>query len=189
MTIYYTNSMAPPETVQLDAEITTDGLSDYDSAKYEQFAGLFNDGFEEFVDKNQSYGDTFIKNGVIAYIEHPDKYDTMAEACIEQVMVRIGDKRSRIDNIIIGNGSDKVGEAVAETAGDAANYYRMIEWLAEYGDEMIPKLVDVGTGSTDRGNTQSLAGVLERRDLSDGEIEEIIDAMYGIGAYENEVAN
>jgi hypothetical protein len=112
---------------------------DTDAAKrdmYADFARMFEEAFEMFVEKNLSYGNSFITNGVKRYLSCPERYENPAHACMDELLTRIGDKHERSLNLVVGGGEDFVGEDVDETSMDAAVYYFMLTWFARYGDRI-----------------------------------------------------
>lgn len=194
--------------VKLDLVVEIpDDIDESQVQMYREFAGIFEDAFSTFVDKNISYGNSFITNGVKRYLTCPDRYDSPAHACMDELLTRIGDKRERSLNIIVGGGEDFVGEDVGETAMDAGVYYFMLTWFAHnwekvtseglsYDQSNHPELgytvledgssveysgsVDVDVDDCEAG---SFITYMASTGASEDEIKKIVDRQYGKGTY------
>lgn len=123
-------------TVTLEVTVDTTGATDEQQAMYEEMAGLFEERFALFVNKNLDYDSSFLSAGKVeqALDSGGGPFDSVAEANLYKLFTRIQDKDQRFYSLAFTDNEDRVGEAAAETAGDAAVYWFMVQWLLEHGD-------------------------------------------------------
>lgn len=124
-------------TVTLNTEVDTSGATDEQQAMYEQMASLFEQRFALFVNKNLDYDSSFLSAGKVeqALDSGGGPFDTVEEANLYKLFTRIQDKDQRFYSLAFTDNEDRVGEAAAETAGDAMVYWAMIVWLQSHYDE------------------------------------------------------
>ena len=121
-------------TVTLEVEVPAPGASDQQLQMYEEMAALFADRFETFVSKNLDYDSSFLTAGQVeqALDSGDGPFDSEEEANLYKLFTRIQDKDQRFYSLVFGSSEDLVGEPAAETAGDAAVYWFMVNWLLEH---------------------------------------------------------
>lgn len=129
------DSNFPPQ-VTLDVTVDAPGASDEQLQMYEEMAALFADRFETFVSKNLDYDSSFLTAGKVeqALDSGDGPFDSERQANLYKLFTRIQDKDQRFYSLVFGSGEDLVDESAAETAGDAAVYWFMVNWLLEYQD-------------------------------------------------------
>lgn len=122
---------------ELTAYIDSDNMTEDQKEMYEQMAEIFAERFETFVQKNLDYGSSFLTAGEMDDIMDTGDgpFDSAEEANLYKLFTRIQDKDQRFYNLVFCQNPDQVGEAPAETAGDAGVYWFMIEWLLRYGND------------------------------------------------------
>jgi len=123
-------------TVTLEVEVPVQGASDEQLQMYQEMAALFEDRFETFISKNLDYDSSFLTAGKVeqALDSGDGPFDSKLEANLYKLFTRIQDKDQRFYSLAFTGNEDRVGESAAETAGDAAVYWFMVNWLLEYGD-------------------------------------------------------
>jgi hypothetical protein len=123
-------------TVTLHAEVDIAGASDQQRRIYEQMADIFERRFELFVEKNLDYNSSFLTAGEVEQTLDSGNgpFDSSEEANLYKLFTRIQDKDQRFYSLAFENNDDRVGESAAETAGDAAVYWFMVQWLIENND-------------------------------------------------------
>jgi len=124
------------DSVTLHAEVDTSTASEKQVEMYEQMADIFTERFETFVSKNLDYGSSFLTAGAIDQElsgEHDGPFENAQTANLYKLFTRIQDKNQRFYQQAFCGGQDRVGEGVAETAGDAGVYWLMVEWLVTHG--------------------------------------------------------
>lgn len=121
-------------TITLNVEVEVEGASDEQVSMYNEMADLFEDRFELFVEKNLDYGSSFKTGGQLDAILSGGNgpFDTAREANLYKLFTRIQDKNQRFYQQAFCNGANRVNESAAETAGDAAVYWFMVNWLLDY---------------------------------------------------------
>lgn len=121
--------------ITLELEIPAPGADASQVNLYREMAELFGQRFATFVAKNLDYGSSFLTAGqvdeVLAGGDGP--FDGSKEANLYKLFTRIQDKDQRFYQQAFCGGDDLVGEAAAETAGDAGVYWFMVEWLLRHG--------------------------------------------------------
>lgn len=118
-----------PRTVNLNITVEVEAASDEQIAMYREMATLFEDRFHTFVEKNMDYGSSFQTAGQVDQILGGGPFDSAEKANLYKLFTRIQDKDQRFYQLMFGGGEDHVGEAAADTAGDAMVYWAMIAWL------------------------------------------------------------
>jgi hypothetical protein len=120
-------------SVTLDVEVDTSGATDRQQEIYEQMADIFERRFELFVEKNLDYNSSFLTAGEVEQtLDSGDgPFDSEREANLYKLFTRIQDKDQRFYSLAFEGDEDRVGETAAETAGDAAVYWFMCQWLLE----------------------------------------------------------
>lgn len=123
-------------TINLSAEVDVEGASGQQVAMYQEMADIFAERFKLFVKKNLDYDSSFLTAGVVeqALDNGGGPFDNSKEANLYKLFTRIQDKDQRFYSLAFTGNEDRVGEAAAETAGDAAVYWFMVQWLLEYHD-------------------------------------------------------
>lgn len=124
-----------PPTVTLEVEVPAPGASQSQLEMYEEMATLFENRFETFVTKNLDYDSSFLTAGKIDEIYGGGPFGNSTHANLYKLFTRIQDKDQRFYSLVFGSGENLVGEKPAETAGDAAVYWLMVNWLLEYGEQ------------------------------------------------------
>jgi len=126
-------------SISISAEVDIDGATEQQRELYEQMAELFEERFELFVEKNLDYGSSFLTAGKVDQAlsgEHGGPFDSARESNLYKLFTRIQDKDQRFYQQMFCNGQNRVDESAAETAGDAAVYWLMVEWLLRFrGDD------------------------------------------------------
>jgi hypothetical protein len=119
--------------VILSTGVDAEGASGNQLAMYNQMAKIFEDRFELFVQKNLDYDSSFLSAGKVEQaLDNGDgPFDSVEEANLYKLFTRIQDKNQRFYSLAFTDNEDRVGEAAAETAGDAAVYWFMVQWLLE----------------------------------------------------------
>lgn len=124
---------------QVSLSITVDapGASGQQLEMYDEMAALFEDRFETFVSKNLDYDSSFLTAGKVeqALDSGDGPFDNEREANLYKLFTRIQDKDQRFYSLVFGSGEDLVDESAAETAGDAAVYWFMVNWLLQRGHD------------------------------------------------------
>lgn len=122
-------------TVRLKTEVDVEGATDDQVEMYREMADLFEERFATFVSKNLDYGSSFLTAGQVdAVLDTGDgPFEDAKTANLYKLFTRIQDKDQRFYNLTFCGSEDRVGEASSETAGDAAVYWLMVEWLLRYG--------------------------------------------------------
>jgi hypothetical protein len=126
------------DTVVLHAEVDVSDATDEQRAMYEDMADLFAERFDLFVYKNLDYGSSFLSAGRVDQAlsgEHDGPFGDARTANLYKLFTRIQDKDQRFYQQAFCGGQDHVNESASETAGDAAVYWFMVEWLLRYNDE------------------------------------------------------
>jgi len=119
------------ESITLEAEVEVHGATEQQVEMYHEMATLFEERFALFVEKNLDYGSSFLTAGNIDMeLSNGDgPFSDSKEANLYKLFTRIQDKNQRFYQQVFCGGDDHVGEAAAETAGDAAVYWFMVNWL------------------------------------------------------------
>jgi len=125
------------ETITLEVEVEVPGATEEQVEMYEEMAELFATRFETFVTKNLDYGSSFLTAGKVDDVLGGDQgpFDSAREANLYKLFTRIQDKDQRFYQQVFCGGDNLVGEAAAETAGDAGVYWFMVEWLLRYHEQ------------------------------------------------------
>lgn len=120
--------------VHIDVDIS--GASEEQSEMYREMATIFEDRFALFVEKNLDYDSSFLSAGKVEQVldSGDGPFDTAKEANLYKLFTRIQDKDQRFYSLAFTGNEDRVGEGAAETAGDAAVYWFMIQWLLQYNE-------------------------------------------------------
>jgi len=123
------------EKLLLGVEVP-ENASDEQHKLFEQMAELFEQRLQLFIDKNVDYGSSFLTAGKVEQVldSGGGPFDSATDANLYKLFTRIQDKDHRFHQQAFGNGENAVGEDLAETAGDAAVYWFMVMWLAEYNN-------------------------------------------------------
>jgi hypothetical protein len=126
-----------PKEVGLHIDVTVEGASDEQIQMYEEMARLFEDRFALFVRKNLDYDSSFLSAGKVEQaLDNGDgPFDSEREANLYKLFTRIQDKDQRFYSLAFTNNEDRVGEDAAETAGDAAVYWFMVNWLLTHDED------------------------------------------------------
>lgn len=121
---------------ELVAEIDTEQVSEEQKEMYEEMADIFAERFALFVQKNLDYDSSFLSAGKVEQeLDNGDgPFDTAVEANLYKLFTRIQDKDQRFYSLAFTHNDDRVGESAAETAGDAAVYWFMVQWLIEQSE-------------------------------------------------------
>jgi len=121
----------------LSAGIDASGATAEQRQMYREIADIFERRFELFVQKNLDYDSSFLSAGKVeqALDSGGGPFDTVEEANLYKLFTRIQDKDQRFYSLAFTENEDRVGEAAAETAGDAAVYWFMVQWLLERDNE------------------------------------------------------
>lgn len=124
-------------TVTLHVEVDTAGASEQQQRIYEQMADIFERRFELFVEKNLDYNSSFLTAGEVEQTLDSGNgpFDTEQEANLYKLFTRTQDKQQRFYSQTFEDDDDRVGESAAETAGDAAVYWFMVQWLIENNND------------------------------------------------------
>jgi len=125
------NDESDDSTVTLTTTVDTTGATDEQQQMYEEMARLFENRFALFVNKNLDYDSSFLSAGKVeqALDSGGGPFDSVTEANLYKLFTRIQDKDQRFYSLAFTDNEDRVGETAAETAGDAAVYWLMVEWL------------------------------------------------------------
>jgi len=120
-------------TVSLDVEVDVTDTNHQQCEMYREIADIFERRFELFVQKNLDYDSSFLSAGKVeqALDSGGGPFDSVEEANLYKLFTRIQDKDQRFYSLAFTDNEDRVGEAAAETAGDAAVYWFMVQWLLE----------------------------------------------------------
>jgi hypothetical protein len=123
-----------PPTVTLSMEVEAPGASEQQLEMYQEMAALFEDRFETFISKNLDYDSSFLTAGKVeqALDSGDGPFDSERQSNLYKLFTRIQDKDQRFYSLVFGSGEDLVDEPAAETAGDAAVYWFMVNWLLEH---------------------------------------------------------
>lgn len=121
------------DTITLETEVEVRGATDEQVEMYREMAALFEQRFALFVEKNLDYGSSFLSAGNIdmELSNGNGPFNDAKQANLYKLFTRIQDKNQRFYQQSFCGGEDHVGEAAAETAGDAAVYWFMVNWLLE----------------------------------------------------------
>jgi len=121
------------EKLLVQAEIPYNA-SDEQHKLFEQMAELFEQRLQLFIDKNVDYGSSFLTAGEIEQVldSGGGPFDSATDANLYKLFTRIQDKNQRFYQQAFGGGENAVGEDLAETAGDAAVYWMIINWMATH---------------------------------------------------------
>jgi hypothetical protein len=121
------------DTVTLEVEVDISGATEQQAEMYQEMADIFGSRFELFVQKNLDYDSSFLSAGKVeqALDSGGGPFDSVEEANLYKLFTRIQDKDQRFYSLAFTDNEDRVGEAAAETAGDAAVYWFMVQWLLE----------------------------------------------------------
>lgn len=126
------------DTLTLTTQVDVSEASDAQQAMFTEMAYLFGERYELFVDKNLSYGNSFITQAASEYLSNPDKYESVTHSVLDNLDTRLGDKDNRAKNLLNG-GPELVGEDYSETVGDAAVYRLMQEMISNKGEKVVDK--------------------------------------------------
>lgn len=121
------------ETITLEVEVDVSEVSVHQRSIYEEMADIFERRFKLFIQKNLDYSSSFLTAGEIEQTldNGGGPFNSANEANLYKLFTRIQDKNQRFYSLVFGNNTDRVGESAAETAGDAAVYWFMVQWLIE----------------------------------------------------------
>lgn len=119
------------DTIRLQSEVVVHGATPEQLEMYHQMAKLFEDRFALFVEKNMDYGSSFLTAGNIdmELSDGSGPFNDATEANLYKLFTRLQDKNQRFYQQVFCGGDNNVGESASETAGDAAVYWFMVNWL------------------------------------------------------------
>jgi len=133
---------------EYESEATLDTSIDVSTATEEQkwlfaeLADLVESNYETAVQKNLDYGSTFLTGAVREHVGSESPFDDAMETALYRLFTRAGDKRERFQQQVFGQGENLVNEDAKETALDNANYWMLIAWTLEYGEEHIGMVLE-----------------------------------------------
>ena len=124
------------EKLLLSVEVP-DGADDEQHRLFEEMSELFEERLQLFIDKNVDYGSSFLTAGEVEQVldDGGGPFDSTEDANLYKLFTRIQDKNQRFYQQAFGGGEQRVDESAAETAGDAAVYWFMVNWLLSYGED------------------------------------------------------
>lgn len=126
----------------LDTSINTEGATESQLWMFAEISELVESNFETLVEKNLDYGTAFLNGAVREHVGSESPFDDSLDTALYRLFTRVGDKRERFQQQVIGEGSDRVNEDAVETALDAANYWLLIAWTLEHGEEHINMILE-----------------------------------------------
>jgi len=123
------------QKLRLAVEIP-DEADDEQHKMFEEMSELFEERLQLFIDKNVDYGSSFLTAGKVEQTmdDGNGPFDSATDANLYKLFTRIQDKNQRFYRQSFGGGEQRVDESAAETAGDAAVYWFMINWLLSYNN-------------------------------------------------------
>jgi len=124
--------------ITLSAGVDAAGATAEQREMYREIADIFERRFELFVQKNLDYDSSFLSAGKVeqALDSGGGPFDTVEEANLYKLFTRIQDKDQRFYSLAFTDNEYRVGEAAAETAGDAAIWYSgfsKLRWSNRWG--------------------------------------------------------
>lgn len=126
----------------LDISLDVDGASDQQLWMFAELATMVEDNYTTLVEKNLDYGTAFLNGAVREHVGSASPFEDAMESSLYRLFTRSSDKRDRFQEQVFGEGDDLVNEDAVETALDNANYWLLIAWTLENGEEHIDMLLD-----------------------------------------------
>lgn len=127
-----TSAQTSNASVALATAVDVTEASDEQHQMYQDMARMVEDNYETFVNKNMSYGNSFLNTEV--GLNEGGPFDSQLESNANGLMVRMTDKMTRLENILLTDSEDRVGEKAVETALDLANYSTMLAYLCQQNE-------------------------------------------------------
>lgn len=115
--------MSESDTVELSVTMDVGDMDAADRAVLHELAGLFEENFQEIVEKNRDYGFSFLRTGSKLADTAGFPTDSPTRAQVLGLLTRAGDKKERLIENVFGDGSAQVSDGPATTAREAANYW------------------------------------------------------------------
>ncbi|AGF91234.1 hypothetical protein HAPG_00048 [Halorubrum phage GNf2] len=143
------------EKLRLSVEVP-DGADDEQHRLFEEMSELFEERLQLFVDKNIDYSSSFLTAGEVEQVldDGGGPFESAEDANLYKLFTRIQDKNQRFYQQAFGGGEQRVDESAVETAGDAAVYWFMVNWLLSYSEDETTVEITV--------DTSDVQGVFER---------------------------
>lgn len=116
-------------TVSLSTTVDVTDVGAEQIRLFEQFASLYEELFETFVEKNLGYGSSFRHIGTHLAERDGGPFDDPTRAALYAQFTQTGHKRERFHSLVFGDGQDQVKEDPEDTCLDAANYWLFSAYL------------------------------------------------------------
>lgn len=121
--------MEERDVLRMEVTVDVSGMGDRDREAIAELATMYENAFQEIVNKSSDYGWSFLTTGDKLAQSDGTPFDSATRAQAFGLLTRIGDKHERLIENLYGNGSAEVSDEPAVTAQEAANYYFLLSFV------------------------------------------------------------
>jgi len=122
------------DTVRMEVAVDVSDMDDKDKEAINKLSRLYENAFQEVVDKNRDYSFSFLRTGQKLAETPAVPFDDPARAQAFGLLTRQGDKRERLIENVYGNGDASVSDTPDVTAVENANYYFFLAFVLRHPD-------------------------------------------------------
>jgi len=120
------------DTITMSVTMDVSDMDDRDKEILSVIADIYEDNFQEIVNKNRDYGFSFLITGQKLTNSPGSPFDNVTRSQAYGLLTRCGDKRERLIENIYGDGDAAVSDEPHVTAREAANYYLFLSFVLEH---------------------------------------------------------
>jgi hypothetical protein len=117
------------QTIELSVTVDVRDMDTESREAIARLAELYEDAFQEVVNKSSDYGWSFLTTGDKLTQSDGTPFDSPTRSQAFGLLHRQGDKRERLIKNVFGNGSQEVSDPPSQTAQEAANYYLLLSFI------------------------------------------------------------
>ena len=129
------------DTLSMSVTVDVAGMDDQQKAILQALASLYEQNFQELVNKNRDYGFSFLTTGTKLTMSDGVPFENPTRSQAYGLLTRSGDKRERLIENIYGNGDAEVSDEPHVTAREASNYYLFLALVLKH-PELTTELCD-----------------------------------------------
>jgi len=122
------------DTIRMEVAVDVSDMDDKDKEAINKLSRLYENAFQEVVDKNRDYSFSFLRTGQKLAETPAVPFDDPARAQAFGLLTRQGDKRERLIENVYGNGDASVSDTPDVTAVENANYYFFLAFVLRHPD-------------------------------------------------------
>lgn len=120
------------DTLSMSVTVDISDMDDDDKEILEALAALYEESFQESVDKSRDYGWSFLVTGEKLTLGDGAPFENHTRSQAYGLLTRSGDKRQRIIQNLYGNGSSEVSDPPCVTAQENANYMMFLALILKH---------------------------------------------------------